>query len=288
VRRLVSDYWALTKPEVNVLIVITTAAAFWMGTPAGPGVFSWMSLLHTIAGTALVGSGAAVLNQLIERPYDARMRRTAQRPLASGRVAPSHALWFGLALSVIGVAYLAVSTNLLAALLAGLTLGAYVLVYTPLKRITPLCMWVGAVPGAAPPLIGWAAARGQLDPAAWELFAIVFLWQFPHFTPIAWMYRDDYARAGYAVLPSGQARHPFATWSTLAPTIMLLVVATLPTASGLSGFTYLGGALAFGAILLLYSAGFARRRTNLAARRLLLASVAYLPATFALLALDKR
>ena len=286
--RAVSDYWALTKPEVNFLIVVTTAAGFWMGTTAGLADFPWMALLHTLAGTALVGSGAAVLNQLIERPYDARMRRTAQRPIASGRITPSHALWFGVALSVTGAAYLAVSANLLASVLAALTLIGYVFVYTPLKRITPLCMWVGAVPGAAPPLIGWAAASGQLDPGAWELFAIVFLWQFPHFTPIAWMYREDYARAGYAMLPSGGARNQFVIWSTLAASAGLLVAAMLPTVSGLSGFAYFGGALAFGAVLWHYSVMFALRRTNVAARQLLVASIAYLPATFALLVLDKR
>ena len=283
---VLSDYWELTKPEVNFLIVITTAAGYWIASSAVLPDFPWMSLLHTLVGTALVGSGAATLNQLIELPYDARMRRTMRRPLASGRMVPSHALWFGAVLSVVGVAYLAVSTNVLASVLAALTLVGYVFLYTPLKRITPFCTVVGAVPGAAPPLIGWAAARGHLDPAAWELFAIVFLWQFPHFTPIVWIYREDYARAGYAVLPSGAKTNQFVMWQTLAASTVLLIVGMLPTFSGLSGFAYFGGALALGAILLRYSAQFAFRRTNVAARQLLFVSILYLPALLALLALD--
>jgi heme o synthase len=282
------DYWELTKPEINVLIAITTAAGFWMGTDGALPNFPWMPFLESLLGTALVASGAAALNQLIELPYDARMRRTARRPLASGRMAPARALWFGVVLSVLGVACLAISTNALAALLAALTLLSYLFLYTPLKRITPLCTLVGAIPGAAPPLIGWAAARGRLDPAAWVLFAIVFLWQFPHFTPIAWMYREDYARAGYLVLPSGENRNRFVVWQSVAAPAVLLVVGLLPTISGLSGFAYFGAALALGGILLFYSARFALERTSLTARRLLLVSILYLPAMFALLVLDKR
>ena len=183
------DYWELTKPEINFLIAITAAAGFWMGSPAALPHFPWMPFLHTLLGTVLVASGAATLNQLIELRYDAQMRRTARRPLASARIAPSHALRFGVLLSAFGVVYLAVSTHFLASLLAALTLLSYLFLYTPLKRITPLCTLVGAIPGAAPPLIGWAAARGHLDAAAWVLFAIVFLWQFPHFMSIAWIYR---------------------------------------------------------------------------------------------------
>lgn len=285
---LLFDYWALTKPEINFLIIVTTAAGFWMGTPAGLPYFPWMPLLQSLLGTALVASGAATLNQLIELPYDARMRRTARRPVAAGRIAPAHALWFGVGLSVLGVAYLAMSTNALAALLAALTLLSYLFLYTPLKRITPLCIFVGAFPGAAPPLIGWAAARGHLDPAAWGLFAIVFLWQFPHFTPIAWMYRDDYARAGCLVLPSDENRSRFVMWQTVAPAAVLLLVGLLPTISGLAGVASFGGGLALGGILLFYSARFAIRRTNVAARQLLIVSIVYLPAVFALLALDKK
>src|SRR5215813_3453593 len=216
---VLADYWALTKPEINFLIVITTAVGFWMGTAAALPNFPWMAFLHTLLGTAFVASGAATLNQLIELRYDAQMRRTARRPLAAGRIAPSHALWFGALLSVLGVAYLAVATNLLASLLAALTLFGYLFLYTPLKRITPLCTLVGAVPGAAPPLIGWTAACGHLDAGAWVLFAIVFLWQFPHFMSIAWIYREDYGRAGYLVLPSSKLKDRFVAWQCLLPAL---------------------------------------------------------------------
>ena len=282
------DYWELTKPEINFLIAITAAAGFWIGSPAAPPHFPWMPLLHTLFGTVFVASGAATLNQLIELRYDAQMRRTARRPLASGRIAPSHALWFGVLLSVFGVVYLAISTNAVASLLAALTLLSYLFLYTPLKRITSLCTLVGAIPGAAPPLIGWAAARGHLDPAAWLLFAVVFLWQFPHFMSIAWMYREDYARAGYLVLPSGENTNRFVIWQTVAPAVVLLPVGLIPTISHLSGLVYSGGALAIGGIFLYYSARFAICRTNVAARQLLLVSILYLPAVFALLVLGKK
>jgi len=192
-------YWELTKPEINFLIAITTGAGFWIGSPAALSHFPWVAFLHALLGTVFVASGAATLNQLIELRYDAQMRRTARRPLASGRIAPSHALWFGVSLSVVGIVYLAALTNALASLLAALTLLSYLFLYTPLKRITPLCTLVGAVPGAAPPLIGWAAACGHLDPEAWILSAIVFLWQFDHFMSISWIYHDSYKLAGYLV-----------------------------------------------------------------------------------------
>ena len=282
------DYWELTKPEINFMIAITTAAGFWVGSSAALPHFPWMPFLHTLLGTMLVASGAATLNQLIELRYDAQMRRTARRPLASGRIAPSHALWFGAVLSVFGLMYLAISTNALASSLAGLTLFSYLFLYTPLKRITPLCTLVGAIPGAAPPLIGWAAARGHLDLAAWVLFAIVFLWQFPHFMSIAWMYREDYARAGYLVLPSEENRNGFVIWQSVVAAAVLLLVGVIPVISRLSGLVYFGGALAIGGIFLYYSARFAIHRTNVAARQLLFVSILYLPVLFALLALDKK
>lgn len=281
------DYWQLTKPDITFLIAITTGTGFWMATTHALPEFPWVPFLQSLLGTALVAGGAATLNQVIELPYDARMRRTARRPLASGRIAPLQGLGFGVFLSVLGVAYLALSTTALAALLAALTLLAYLFIYTPLKRVTPLCTLAGAIPGAAPPLIGWAAARGTLDPGAWWLFAIVFLWQLPHFTPIAWMYREDYERAGYRVLPSGENRSRFVAWQTIGGAAVLLVIGLVPAAGRLSGFAYGGGALALGGILLFYSATFATRRTNVSARQLLLVSIVYLPALFALLVLDK-
>jgi protoheme IX farnesyltransferase len=282
------DYWELTKPEITFLVTVTTGTGFWMATAAALPQFPWMPFLESLLGTALVASGAATLNQLIELPYDARMRRTARRPIASGRIARSHALWFGVALSVLGVAFLAISTNALAALLAALTLLSYLFLYTPLKRITPLCTLVGAIPGGAPPLIGWAAARGRLDPTAWGLFAMVFLWQFPHFTPIAWMYREDYARAGFQILPSGENRDRFVMWQPVTASAVLLVVALLPAIGRLSGAAYLVAAFVLGGILLLYSTRFGIHRTNVAARQLVLVSILYLPAIFALLVLNKK
>ena len=282
------DYWELTKPEINFLIAITSAAGFWLGSPAAHPHFLWTQFLHTLLGTILVASGAATLNQLIELRYDAQMRRTARRPLVSGRIAPSRALWFGVLLSFFGVVYLALSTNSLASLLAALTLLSYLFLYTPLKRITPLCTLVGAIPGAAPPLIGWAAARGRLDPAAWVLFAIVFLWQFPHFMSIAWMYREDYERARYVVLPTGKNRNRFVIWQTVVAPAALLLVGFIPAISRLSGLAYCGGAMGIGVIFFYYSARFAVHKTNLAARQLLFVSILYLPAIFALLVLDKK
>ncbi len=282
------DYWELTKPEINFLIVITTAAGFWTGTAAGLPNFPWMPFLHTLLGTALVASGAATLNQRIELRYDAQMRRTARRPLPSGRIAPAHALRFGVSLSLFGVVYLAISRNALASLLAALTLLSYLFLYTPLKRITPLCTLVGAIPGAAPPLIGWAAARGRLDPAAWVLFAIVFLWQFPHFISIAWMYREDYGRAGYLVLPASELKDRFVVWQCLLPALGLFVAAIVPALRGQSGLVYFAGALVLGGFFLYYSTRFALQRSIVCARQLLFASILYLPVLFALLALDKK
>jgi protoheme IX farnesyltransferase len=282
------DYWELTKPEINFLIAITTAAGFWIGSPAALPHFPWMPFIHTLLGTVFVASGAATLNQLIELQYDAQMRRTARRPLASGRIAPSRALWLGVLLSVFGVVYLAISTNALASLLAALTLLSYLFLYTPLKRITPLCTLVGAIPGATPPLIGWAAARGRLDPAAWVLFAIVFLWQFPHFMSIAWMYREDYARAGYLVLPVSGLKDRLISWQCILPALGLFAVAIVPALRGQSGIVYFAGALVLGGVFLYCSARFALQRSIASARRLLLASILYLPVLFALLAWDKK
>jgi protoheme IX farnesyltransferase len=282
------DYWELTKPEINFLIAITAAAGFWIGSPAAPPHFPWMRLIHTLLGTVIVASGAATLNQLIELQYDAQMRRTARRPLASGRITRSHALWFGVLLSVFGVAYLAISTNAFASLLATLTLLSYLFLYTPLKRITPLCTLVGAVPGAAPPLIGWTAACGHLDAAAGVLFAIVFLWQFPHFMSIAWIYREDYTRAGYLVLPASKLRGRFVAWQSLLPALGLFIVGIATALRGQSGIAYFAGALILGVVFLYYSARFALQRSIVCARQLLFASILYLPVMFALLALGKK
>jgi protoheme IX farnesyltransferase len=259
-----------------------------MSAPASFAHFPWTSLLHTLIGTVLVASGAATLNQLIELRFDGLMRRTARRPLVSGRVSPAHALWFGISLSGFGAIYLAVTTNALASLLSTLTLLGYLFLYTPLKRKSPLCTLVGALPGAMPPLIGWAAACGRLDASAWLLFAIVFLWQFPHFMAIAWIYREDYARAGYLVVPAGKSKDRFVAWQTLLPSLALLAVTLVPAIRGESGIVYFAGVLVLGGVFLCYGARFAFQMSTVSARRLLFVSILYLPLLLAFLALDKK
>ena len=283
---VISDYWSMTKPDVNLLVAITTAAGFCLGARADIQPLSWLRLFHTVAGTALVASGAAALNQWMERQHDARMRRTAQRPVAAGRIAPSRARAFGILLSLAGVVYVLVAAGLLAALLATATSLAYLVLYTPAKRRTPLCTLIGAVPGAMPPLIGWSAARGHLDAGAWMLFGIVFLWQFPHFMAIAWMYRDDYDRAGYRVLPAGKARAPFVTHQTLLASVALVPVSLLPMVAGYASPLYGLGAAILGVAFADCAARFALRTSPSAARQLLLASIVYLVLAFTLLVLS--
>jgi heme o synthase len=281
----VLDYWALTKPEVNFLILITTFVAFHLASSSGAARI--LTAIHTLIGTLLVASGAATLNQFLERSFDAKMRRTARRPLASGRLNPLNVFWFGIFLSVAGVLYLA-AINVLTALIGVLTLLSYLLVYTPLKRKTPVCTLVGAFPGAAPPLIGWAAARGRIDAEAWVLYLIVFLWQFPHFMAIAWMYRGDYSRAGYRVLPTQRLQDRFVTWQSFAFSLALVPVALVPGITGDWGAIYPVGAALLGLALLYFSGRFAFRRSNITARQLLAFSIFYLPLLFSLLVLDKK
>jgi heme o synthase len=282
---ILSDYWALTKPEVNLLILITTSAGFYLAGPAGLAGLRIALLIHTLLGTLLVAGGTGTLNQFIERSFDAQMRRTSRRPLASGRVQAPQALWFGVSLSLAGTVYLALAVNFLASFLAVATLLSYLFLYTPLKRKTPLCTLVGAFPGAVPPLIGWAAARGRLDPEAWLLYALVFLWQFPHFMAIAWMYREDYSRAGYLVLPPGRTRDRFVIWQSFAVSLALVPVSLIPAVIHDASDVYLAGALILGVLFCYYSARLAFRRSNLTARQLLAASIIYLPGLFILLML---
>jgi protoheme IX farnesyltransferase len=284
----ISDYWALTKPEVNFLIAIATLTGFYLGCPAHLDQFPLRRLVHTLLGTLLVASGTGTLNQYIERRFDAQMRRTVRRPLAAGRLKPSVVLWFGVALSVVGSVYLAIAINALSSLLAILTLLSYLFLYTPFKRKTPLCILVGAFPGAMPPLIGWAAAAGRLSLGAWILFAMLFLWQFPHFMAIAWMYREDYARAGYLVLPHGERRGGFMVWQSLMPLLVLALMIPTPVFLGQAGLLYLIGASVLSSGFLGFGAQLALRKSNRAARQLLFASIIYLPLVFILLVLDKR
>jgi heme o synthase len=280
------DYLALTKPEVNFLIVVTTFAGFYLGCPSTWRDFPFLRSMNAMLGTLLVASGTGVLNQYSERHFDAQMRRTARRPLAAGRLRPSAVLWFGIALSVLGTVYLAAAVNVLASLLALGTLLSYLFLYTPLKRKSPLCTLVGAFSGAMPPLIGWAAASGRLSFGSWILYSVLFLWQFPHFMSIAWMYREDYDRAGYLVLPhEARARNRLANWQTLLPLLLLAPVSLLPSLTTKASATYCLVALLLCASFSYYGVRFAFRKSNSSARQLLSASIVYLPALFALMIL---
>jgi protoheme IX farnesyltransferase len=286
--RLVLDYWVLTKPEVNFLIVITTFAGFYLGCSSTWGNFPIAFAAHAVLGTLLVASGTGTLNQYIERNFDSQMRRTARRPLASGRLRPASVLWFGIALSVIGSVYLALAVNILSSLLAVATLLSYLFLYTPLKRKTPLCTLIGAFPGAMPPLIGWAAASGRLSPEAWTLYGVLFLWQFPHFMAIAWMYREDYARAGYLVLPRGsEEQMSFVNRQTLLPLLALLPVTLLPFFACRATTLYYILASLLSSGFLHYGAQFVLRRSSSAARRLLAVSIFYLPLLFVLMVISR-
>jgi len=281
-----ADCWSLTKQDVNVLILITTVAGFYLGRPSGLHPFPLQRLIHTLLGTLMVASGAGTLNQYAERRFDSRMRRTARRPLAAGRLHPVAALWFGVLLSIVGAAYLAVAVNALASVLAVLTLTSYLFLYTPLKRKTPLCTLVGAFPGAMPPLIGWAAASGSIGSKAWILYAALFLWQFPHFMSIVWMYREDYARAGYLVLPNSGGES-FIAWFTLAPSLALLVVNLTAVAADSESTVRYFSSLILGSALFYYGARLVFLRSRTAASQLLRASIVYLPLEFLILALGK-
>jgi protoheme IX farnesyltransferase len=280
---LLSDYWALTKPEVNFLILITTLVGFYLASANEGRPLSFAGLFNTLLGTLLVASGTGTLNQYLERKFDAQMRRTARRPAAAGRIEPTSVLIFGIVLAVAATIYLAAAVNLLASLLAALTLLTYLLIYTPLKRKTPLCVLIGAFPGAIPPLIGWASATGRLNSQAGILYAMLFLWQFPHFMAIAWMYREDYSRAGYLVLPSGKSKAGFMGWLTVLPLLGLNLVSLIPAFTGHAGPVYPVGAMLLGSSFLYFGVQLVRRKSNLAARRLLQASIVYLPLVFILL-----
>jgi protoheme IX farnesyltransferase len=223
----------------------------------------------------------------MERQHDAQMRRTARRPVVIGTISPSAAFVFGVVVSLAGILYLGLAVNRLSSFIAGLTLVGYLALYTPLKRLTPMCTFVGAVPGAAPPLIGWAAASGSLGPEAWNLYLILFLWQFPHLMAIAWMYRDDYDRAGYRVLPRCKRRRNFVAFQCLMPAILLVPISVMPALVGDAGHIYLWGATSLGLGFLCVAGRLAFNRGNIAARQLLFASIIYLPAVFVLLLLDR-
>jgi heme o synthase len=281
------NYWTLTKPEINFLIGLATAAAFAVGNGEPLARFPWVLLVHTLLGTVLVASGAGTLNQVIERKFDAQMRRTSRRPIAAGRIEPLHALVFGMLLSLVGCTYLALAVRPAASLLAALTLVCYLFLYTPLKRRTPMCTLVGAFPGAMPVLIGYVAAAGKLNSTAWLLYAILFLWQFPHFMAIAWMYREDYARAGYEVLPHGREKALFMGWQSVLPSLALLSVTVVPLVLRHASPAVTGGTLLLSLSFLYFAGRLTVVRSNAAARRLLLASIIYLPLVFVLQVLTR-
>jgi protoheme IX farnesyltransferase len=283
-----SDFWALTKPEVNFLILIATFTGFYLASPSGVHPFPFALLLSTLGGTLLVASGTGTLNQYFEYRFDAQMRRTWRRPIAAGRLHPATAAWFGISLSVLGAAYLFRAVNALTSVLAVLTLTSYLFIYTPLKRQTPLCTLAGAFSGAMPPLIGCAAASGSINNGkAWILYAVLFLWQFPHFMAIAWMYREDYARAGYLIFPAKREDN-FLTWVTSVPSVALFMASLGAVGANSGGLLEYSAAIILGSGLLFYAMRQVFLRSRFAARQLLKATIVYLPLEFLILVFGKR
>ncbi len=280
----ISDLVELTKPRITLMVVLTAGIGMLL---ASKGTLSLEVVFHTLFGTALLSAGSSALNQVIERDLDGLMRRTEDRPLPAGRMSPDFALFFGIAIAIGGLLELALGANLLTALLGAVALAGYIFVYTPLKRVSSLATLVGAVPGAIPPLMGWAAVDNQIGAGAWVLFGILFLWQLPHFLAIAWMCREDYARAGFPMLsvidPDGRstARQMILYGAALLP------VSLLPTILGLTGITYFLGTLALGCFFLGFCVAFSLSFSHQAARRVLLISVLYLPAVLVVMVLDR-
>ena len=277
-------FLALTKPDVSFLVVMTTAAGYALGTQ---GPLDWLRMAHTVFGTTLIAAGTSTLNHYIERDTDALMRRTASRPLPSGQLQPREALLFGATLLVIGTIYLALASGALATLLGILTSAAYLCVYTPLKRKTTLATFVGAFPGAVPPLIGWVAARGTITVDAWILFAVLFLWQFPHFDAISWVYREDYRRAGILMLPVVDPEGKRTFREILVTAALLVPVSLLPAVTGLAGAHYFFGALVLGIMLVEVCLWTAAAKSNIRAKWLMHATVLHLPLLLGLLIYDK-
>ena len=283
-RHRLFDFIALTKPRLNLLVVVTTMVAYYLG--ASDSTDLWR-LLHTLIGTALVAGGAAALNQASERDADGLMRRTRLRPVPDGRLQPGEARRFGIVLATAGILELAVGTHLLAAGVALATLVTYAVIYTPLKRRTSFAMLIGAVPGALPAALGWAAARGNLTIEAWVLFSIVFLWQIPHFLAIAWMYRDDFERAGFSFLPVIEPGGRRTAQQVVLSVAALLPVSLAPTWIGLAGPAYLVGSAVLGVSLAVVAVQFAHHRTPRHARRLFAGSIIYLPFLWGLLVVTR-
>ena len=279
-----ADFVALTKPQLNLLVLVTTLAGVYLASPEGVPL---PLLLHTLIGTALVAGGAAALNQVWERNTDRLMRRTSNRPLPSGRLGVAEGVWFGVLLSIAGIADLAIAVNTLSAAVAALTLASYVFVYTPMKRRSSLSTLVGAIPGALPPVIGWVAVTGSVTLPALVLFGIQFFWQMPHFLAIAWMHRDDYARAGIPLLPVMEPSGRRTGRQALLYAAALWPVSLMPAVVGLAGIPYSLLATALGFAFIAQAALFARQRSMISARRLFLMSITYLPLLWAALVVDR-
>ncbi len=279
-----ADFVELTKPRLNFLVLVTTAVGYYMAVQQP---IHWANLIHAMLGTALTAAAAGVLNQRVEWRFDARMRRTARRPLPAGRITPAEAFWLGLALSLAGIVYLALAVNGLTALLGAITLVSYVFIYPPLKRHTTLCTVVGAVPGAIPPVMGWTAVHNAISPEAVALFTILFLWQMPHFLAIAILYREDYERGGFKMLPVIDPHLGMTGRQIVIYTLALIPVTLLPTAIGMAGPVYfiLAMLLGFGFLFAGLRCSASRGRPD--ARRLFLASILYLPLLLAGMMIDK-
>jgi heme o synthase len=283
------DYISLTKPRITWLILMSTAVGYFFGLKRAwfSDAADWAVLLNTLVGTGLIASGTAALNQWYERDADTLMRRTSARPLPSGKMTAPRALWFGIALAVAGMLELGILVNVLSAVLGALTLASYLFLYTPLKQRSHLSTVVGALPGAMPPLIGYAASYGGLTPEAWTLFAILFVWQFPHFLAIAWMYREDYARAGIRMLPVVEPDGMSTGRQIILYASTLIPISLFPVMLGMSGKIYLVGALILGGWFLYTGIRVAFDLTNVRARRVLLASIIYLPMIYGLMIFDR-
>jgi heme o synthase len=282
--RLIGDLFELVKARLTLLVLLTTAVGFYLGAE---GPINWSALLHTVLGTAAAATGAAALNQWWEHKLDALMQRTRLRPVPAGRMRPIEALVIGAVLSIVGVTYLALVCNALSAALAAITIIIYIFAYTPLKLVSTFNTALGAVPGALPPMIGWAAARGTFDAGAWMLFAILFFWQLPHFFAIAWMYRDDYARAGFQMISNDDQTGERSASQSVFFCMILFVIAALPAFIRMATVFYLLTELILGAVFVAVAMRFLKTRTRSDARRLFITSIIYLPLLLGALVLSK-
>ena len=282
--RRAADFVSLMKPRILMMVLLTVLAGFCLGARGAP---DYVALLQTLAGTALAAGGTLALNQFLERDLDVRMARTVIRPLPSGRLQPAEVVLFGVLLVIAGLLYLALSVNAVSSLVAAVTAGSYLFLYTPMKRKTAWCIVIGAIPGALPPIIGWAAAEGTFGIEAFVLFAILYMWQLPHTLAIAMQYRDDFARAGIRLLPAIDPDDTFVKCQIVCGCLGLVAVSLLPTVIGVAGSLYALGAAAFGIGMLGCGIALTRRRSAVDARRLVLASLVHLPALLLLLVMDR-